>query len=46
MTDPEIAERLFITRRTASTHVAHLFAKIGVSSRREAAALAVREGLI
>jgi DNA-binding CsgD family transcriptional regulator len=45
-TDPEIAERLFITRRTASTHVANLFAKLGVSSRRAAAALAVREGLV
>ena len=46
MTDPEIAERFFISRRTVSSHVAHLFVKLGVNSRREAAALAAREGLV
>jgi DNA-binding CsgD family transcriptional regulator/tetratricopeptide (TPR) repeat protein len=46
LTDPEIAERLCISRRTVSTHTANIFAKLGVNSRREAAALAVREGLV
>jgi DNA-binding CsgD family transcriptional regulator len=46
LTDPEIAERLFIGRRTVSSHAAHLFAKLGVNTRREAAALAAREGLV
>ena len=45
-TDKEIGETLFISRRTAMTHVSHLLAKLGVSTRGAAAALAVREGLV
>ena len=43
LTDPEIAEALFISPQTASTHVKRVFGKLGVSNRREAAALAARE---
>jgi DNA-binding NarL/FixJ family response regulator len=45
LTDREIAERLFVARRTASKHVAAILAKLGVASRAEAAARAVRDGL-
>jgi DNA-binding CsgD family transcriptional regulator len=43
--DHEIADRLYISRRTASKHVEAILAKLGVASRREAAAEARRHGL-
>jgi DNA-binding NarL/FixJ family response regulator len=45
-TDREIADALFIGRRTVTTHTSGLYAKLGVSSRTQAAALAIREGLV
>jgi DNA-binding NarL/FixJ family response regulator len=45
-TSREIAADLVISERTARTHVSNVLRKIGVSSRTQAAVLAVREGLV
>ncbi|HEY7034730.1 MAG TPA: LuxR C-terminal-related transcriptional regulator [Thermomicrobiales bacterium] len=45
LTDREIAERLYIARRTVSKHVEAILAKLGVASRRAAAAEARSRGL-
>ncbi|WP_198664064.1 helix-turn-helix transcriptional regulator [Jiangella endophytica] len=42
----QIGEELFISTKTASVHVSNILAKLGVSGRGEAAALAHREGLL
>jgi DNA-binding NarL/FixJ family response regulator len=44
-TNRDIATALFISHRTATTHVANILDKLGVASRTEATAWAVREGL-
>ncbi len=43
LTNPQIAERLFVRPATVKTHVSHIFTKVGVSSRAELAALASRQ---
>ena len=43
--DKEIAASLYIGVRTVQTHIANVFAKLGVNGRAEAAAVAVRRGL-
>ncbi len=42
----EIARRLTISERTARTHVSNILRKLGLTSRTQAALLAVREGLV
>lgn len=42
----EIAERLFISRKTVGTHVANILRKLGVHSQIQAVALAYREELL
>jgi DNA-binding CsgD family transcriptional regulator len=46
LSNAEIGDRLFISHRTAQTHVTNILGKLGVSSRTEAAARAVRDGLV
>jgi DNA-binding NarL/FixJ family response regulator len=42
----DIADQLVITERTARTHVSNILTKLQLSSRTQAALLAIREGLI
>lgn len=45
LTNAQIGEQLFITAKTASVHVSHILAKMGLPSRGQAAAEAHRAGL-
>jgi DNA-binding CsgD family transcriptional regulator len=45
LSNQQVAQHLFITRRTVGTHLTHIFAKLGLSSRSELTAAAVRRGL-
>ena len=44
-TNREIGQRLFISQKTVGVHVGNILAKLGVSGRVEAAAVAIRLGL-
>jgi NarL family two-component system response regulator LiaR len=46
LTNPEIADRLTISRATATSHVSHILHKLGVSNRAEAIVLAVRSNIV
>jgi DNA-binding NarL/FixJ family response regulator len=42
----QIAQALVISERTARTHVSHVLSKLNLSSRTQAALVAIREGLV
>jgi len=45
LTNGQLAERLFISPKTAAVHVSNILAKLGLASRAEVAAWAVRREL-
>jgi DNA-binding NarL/FixJ family response regulator len=45
-TNKEIAQKLVVSENTARNHVSHILSKLGFSRRSEAAAYAVRKGLV
>jgi len=45
LNNPEIAERLVVSRSTAKAHVSNILSKLGVSNRAEAIALALQRNL-
>ena len=42
LSNPQIAARMFISRRTVTTHLTSIFRKLGISARAELAAPAAR----
>ena len=44
LTNPQIAARLFVSRTTVKTHVAHIFTKLGLCNRTQLAQMVTRGG--
>jgi DNA-binding NarL/FixJ family response regulator len=46
LTNPQIGERMFISRATVKVHLSHIFAKLAVATRAQLAAEATRRGVV
>lgn len=46
LTNKQIAERLFITEKTAKNHISNIFSKLNVNDRTQAILYALRQGLV
>lgn len=46
LSNPQIAERLYISRRTVETHVSHVFAKLDIPNRTALAAVVAERGAL
>ncbi len=46
LTNPQIAERLIVSRATAKAHVSNVLSKLGAANRAEAVALSVQQKLV
>ena len=44
LSNPQIGDRLYVSRRTVQTHLAHVFTKLDISSRAQLAAEVTRQG--
>jgi DNA-binding CsgD family transcriptional regulator len=43
LSNPQIGDRLYVSRRTVQTHLTHVFGKLGVTSRSQLAAEVTRQ---
>ncbi len=46
LTNPEIAERMFMSRGTVKVHLSHVYTKVGLRNRSEVAVEAIRRNLL
>jgi DNA-binding CsgD family transcriptional regulator len=46
LSNKEIAQQLVISRKTAGTHIEHIYAKTGATNRAQASLFAVKHGLL
>jgi len=45
LSNPQIGDRLYVSRRTVQNHLAHVFAKLDITSRAQLAAAATQHGV-